>query len=315
MRAVERHARTLLECFRSVGGDDLRRASALVFLHELAEKEWEGSAPPPGHDWGQITGCPDDHLAERLSAALEACSRRWPGQILDHEGLFHGLESRDIRAAVDATEILTRSPASPGEAFGGRAEFLSEVYMSTRGRSAQSMRGEFYTPLDVAVAMAKIAGPSPGEWVVDRACGTGNLLLGAFDDVRRELGLEAARTITMVGVDLSVAAVELCRLQLILAGAEADQFWIFSGDSLRQPIVGRAHDGELYELSFHQTLANPPFGKGAAGGRGGSSEVIPLVVPDQVLNRRIRASGGLQEEMLARGLVRTPEASEAAQNA
>lgn len=302
MRAIERRARHLLECFQGVG-EEARRSSALVFLHELSEPEWEGSAPPPGHDWEQIASAADENLGGRLEAAMHACRRCWPGQVFDHDDLFEGIEGQVLRAAVVATEELTREPSPAGRCFGGRAEFLSEVYMSTRGRSAQSARGEYYTPMNVAAMMGQISGPAPGEWVIDPSCGTGHLLLGAIEELRCANGAEAVRTLTLIGVDISVQAVEICRLQMLLAGADADQFQIFAGDSLTQSVVGRAADGELHCLEFHCTLSNPPFGKRTANSKPGV-EAVPLIVADRVLNRQIRVPVGLREGMLERGVVR-----------
>ena len=78
----------------------------------------------------------------------------------------------------------------------------------------------------------------------------------------------------------------------MLAGADPHQFWVFAGDSLAQPIVGRdRRDGELRTLTFHVLLTNPPFGTSASVHTFAThAERGPLVIPDHVSTGRSRES-------------------------
>lgn len=56
----------------------------------------------------------------------------------------------------------------------GRAyEYLLRKFAEGQGQSA----GEFYTPREVTVLMARILEPQAGETVYDPACGSGGLLI------------------------------------------------------------------------------------------------------------------------------------------
>jgi len=56
----------------------------------------------------------------------------------------------------------------------GRAyEYLIRKFAEGQGQSA----GEFYTPREVAILIARIIGPEPGMEVYDPCCGSGGLLI------------------------------------------------------------------------------------------------------------------------------------------
>src|SRR4030067_3786731 len=58
----------------------------------------------------------------------------------------------------------------------GRAyEYLLRKFAEGQGQSA----GEFYTPREVAVLMARILDPQPGQTIYDPCCGSGGLFLKA----------------------------------------------------------------------------------------------------------------------------------------
>lgn len=149
--------------------------------------------------------------------------------------------------------------------------------------------GEFYTPGSVARPLASMAAPSPFEWVVEPSAGAGALILALLGEASERYGRALAETITVIGVEISEAA-ELCRLNLVLAGADR-QAHIFQGDSLSQPIVGRDRSGRRLLLQFDCTLANPPFGTSIA-----VPEAVgePLEVPSSLLRRQfaLRAGSG-----------------------
>ena len=52
-------------------------------------------------------------------------------------------------------------------------EYLLRKFAEGQGQSA----GEFYTPREVAILMAHILDPQPGETVYDPCCGSGGLLI------------------------------------------------------------------------------------------------------------------------------------------
>ena len=72
----------------------------------------------------------------------------------------------------------------------GRAyEYLLRKFAEGQGQSA----GEFYTPREVAILMARILDPDPGDEIYDPACGSGGLLVKSFLRFREKYGEDTTR--------------------------------------------------------------------------------------------------------------------------
>jgi hypothetical protein len=126
-------------------------------------------------------------------------------------------------------------------------------------------------------------------WVLEPCVGGAAMVLAARAVYRERHGLNASRAMTLIGVELNARLCQIARPSLLLAGADPNQFWVFVGDSLAQPIVGRERrDGNLRTISFHALLTNRPFGtRASAQTFADHAERGPLVIPDHVLYRQI----------------------------
>jgi type I restriction enzyme M protein len=58
-------------------------------------------------------------------------------------------------------------------------EFLIARFAAQAGKKA----GEFYTPKEVSVTLAKLVNPQPGARICDPTCGSGSLLIKAAAEV------------------------------------------------------------------------------------------------------------------------------------
>jgi type I restriction enzyme M protein len=138
---------------------------------------------PPKARWATVaqktTG-----LGEHLTDAVRAVARENPrlsgvidvtdfnataaGQRIVDDGrlsaLVQVLNNPDYRLGLEDVE-----PDILGRAY----EYLLRKFAEGQGQSA----GEFYTPREVAVVMARILDPKPGETVYDPCCGSGGLLI------------------------------------------------------------------------------------------------------------------------------------------
>jgi predicted RNA methylase len=260
----------------------------LLFLHELSSDAHEGQ-PPPGARWEEIVDTPSHELGAAFDRARDACVAHWPGQLDD----FFPSERYYEEPTHALTAALKAIDSASSRAF-RRETLLGDTFQDARGLSGKQALGAFFTPWEVALFLATIAGldslgTAEEQWVIDPACGAGVLLHAYLARFREAHGREAGRAVTLIGVDVDARACCIARAALLLAGADPRQFWILRGNSLAQPIVGRdRHTGKLRELRFSVTVANPPFGQKvvpqqleAAAANG------PLVVPDEVLNRFI----------------------------
>lgn len=139
----------------------------------------------------------------------------------------------------------------------GRAyEYLLRKFAEGQGQSA----GEFYTPREVAVLMARILEPRPGETVYDPAPGSGGLLIkchlrllethGQRHNGRVKLPPEVAR-LQAYGQEINSATWAMARMNAFLHDIDAE---IAIGDTMRRPAFTN-EDGSLRR--FDVVTANP----------------------------------------------------------
>ncbi len=130
----------------------------------------------------------------------------------------------------------------------GRAyEYLIKKFADLSNRKA----GEYYTPRAVIRLMTKILKPQAGDSVYDPACGTGGMLLEAFQYVQSQGG--DIHLLRLFGQEKNLTTSSIARMNLILHGLE--DFWIIRGDTLRQPKFIEADSLATFDV----VIANPPF--------------------------------------------------------
>jgi type I restriction enzyme M protein len=131
----------------------------------------------------------------------------------------------------------------------GRAyEYLLRKFAEGSGSSA----GEFYTPREVAVLMAMILDPKPGETVYDPTCGSGGLLIKChlrfrekFDDDPKVAPLK------FFGQEINHTTFAMAKMNAFLHDMEAE---FRLGDTMVHPAF-QNDDGSL--MKFDIVTANP----------------------------------------------------------
>jgi len=136
---------------------------------------------PEGARWEnvrrQTTG-----LGQYLTDAVRAVARENPRlqgviDIVDFNAIAAGQRILPDEYLARLVDVLSRhrlglkdvEPDILGRAY----EYLLRKFAEGQGQSA----GEFYTPREVAILMARILEPEPGMTVYDPACGSGGLLI------------------------------------------------------------------------------------------------------------------------------------------
>ena len=127
------------------------------------------------------------------------------------------------------------------DVLGDAYEYLIGKFASGAGKKA----GEFYTPQEVSMVLAKLVttGKQKLKSVYDPTCGSGSLLLRVakeVDEVNNFYGQELNRT-----------TYNLARMNMILHGVHYREFDIKQEDTLEHP--------QHLEHRFEAIVANPPF--------------------------------------------------------
>lgn len=211
---------------------------------------------PPNARWDRIQRQTTE-LGDFLTDAVRAVARENPklqGVIdsIDYNVTAAGqrtLSDEQLRALV---QVLSRHrlglrDASP-TLFGQAYEYLLRKFAEGQGSSA----GEFFTPPEVAVLMAQILDPEPGDTVYDPACGSGGLLVKTH--LRFQEKYQDAPRVSPVkffGQEINPTTFALARMDVFIYDMEAE---VALGDTMNRPAFLN-HDGSL--RAFVKVTANP----------------------------------------------------------
>jgi type I restriction enzyme M protein len=206
-------------------------------------------------------------VGEYLTDVLRAVSRENPA-------LAGVIDTKDYNATTEGQReiddqrllALVRVLSNPGCRLGlkdvepdilGRAyEYLLRKFAEGQGQSA----GEFYTPREVGVLMARLLDPQPGMSVYDPCCGSGGLLLKTCLRLREIHGVLANGRIDMPhgvaplalhGQEINTSTFAMARMNAFVHQMEAR---IAPGDTMHRPAFTTS-DGRLRE--FDLVVANP----------------------------------------------------------
>jgi type I restriction enzyme M protein len=206
-------------------------------------------------------------LGEKLTDAVRAIARENPRlagviDVTDFNATTAGQRIVDDRRLGALVGVLNNPEYRLGlddvepDILGRAYEYLLRKFAENQGQSA----GEFYTPREVAVLMARMLDPQPGMAVCDPCCGSGGLLIKAH---LRLLEAKGERTtgrlrlppsvapLRVFGQEINAATFAMSRMNAFLHDMEAE---IALGDSMHRPAFTEP-DGRL--KVFDLVTANP----------------------------------------------------------
>jgi type I restriction enzyme M protein len=127
------------------------------------------------------------------------------------------------------------------DVLGDAYEYLIGQFASGAGKKA----GEFYTPQEVSMVLAKIVttGKDKLKSVYDPTCGSGSLLLRVTKEVKE--------VSDFYGQEMNRTTYNLARMNMILHGVHYRKFDIKQEDTLEHP--------QHIDKQFEAIVANPPF--------------------------------------------------------
>ena len=225
---------------------------------------------PPEARWSQIAQVTTG-LGQYLTDAVRAVARENPRlhgviDVVDFNATAAGQRILDDEHLAALIQVLSRhrlglrdvEPDILGRAY----EYLLRKFAEGQGQSA----GEFYTPREVAILMARILEPEPGMEVYDPCCGSGGLLIkchlrllethGVREDGRLRLPPQVA-PLRLFGQEINPTTFAIARMNAFIHDMEAD---IRLGDTMRRPaFIDSA--GRL--RTFDLVVANPMWNQKA----------------------------------------------------
>jgi type I restriction enzyme M protein len=146
-----------------------------------------------------------------------------------------------VKVLTHLANIDFRLEDTEADVLGDAYEYLIGKFASGAGKKA----GEFYTPQQVSMVLAKLVttGKEKLKSVYDPTCGSGSLLLRVSKEVK-DVG-------RFCGQESNPTTYNLCRMNIIMHDVHYRKFDIKNEDTLEHP----QHEDERFEA----IVANPPF--------------------------------------------------------
>lgn len=157
--------------------------------------------------------------------------------------------------------ILDLRPSKIGnqDVIGNSYEYLIAKFASDAGKKG----GEYYTPPEVSILLAKLVKPKKNERIYDPTCGSGSLLLKAYKEAN-------TKTVSIYGQEMNGSTYSLCIMNMFLH--DVNDAHIEWGDTISNP--KHKENDEL--MKFDVIVSNPPFSldKWAKGFEAGNNNVL-----------------------------------------
>lgn len=197
-----------------------------------------------------------NNLGEIINKALAKIEEDNPNKL---EGIFRNVDFNDKNLLGESKERnavlrnflevyanpdldLSPSKISGRDVIGDAYEFLIAEFASDSGKKG----GEFFTPSEVSMLLAKLVGAKEGDRIYDPTCGSGSLLIKSSKEVGSE-------NFAIYGQEKNSQTHSLCRMNMYLH--EIDDAKIEWGDTIRNP---RQIQNDTL-MKFDVIVANPPF--------------------------------------------------------
>lgn len=149
----------------------------------------------------------------------------------------------EVLKKLDEVDVLGHE----GDVIGDAYEFLIGEFASEAGKKA----GEFYTPAEVSIMMARIAAIGQEDKnlfsVYDPTMGSGSLMLHIRDYINQP------DNVKYHGQELNTTTFNLAKMNLILHGVEKEDMKLKNGDTLNKDWPSN----EPY--TFDSVVMNPPY--------------------------------------------------------
>lgn len=148
--------------------------------------------------------------------------------------------------------------------IGRSYEYLIRKFAEGSGQSA----GEFYTPAEVGIIMAKIMDPDPGMEIYDPTCGSGGLLIKCELVLEEKMKLKSKdkyAPLKLYGQEFTPSTWAMAKMNMVIHDMEGE---IEIGDTLKNPkfrasaSLSTRASGYSTLKKFDRVVANPMWNQG-----------------------------------------------------
>ena len=202
--------------------------------------------------WENIRKDPE-RIPENFSKAMKILAERNP----DFRNIFESADFVQFAQSRENAEILRQLVElfSRTSLAGVASDILGDAYEWILRYFApqKAKEGEVYTPREVIRLMVELLEPRPRESLYDPACGSGGMLIGAYEYLKDKYGKKEADTLFLFGQEVNPKTLALARMNLYIHDIKNAHLEL--GDTLLYPKF--QENGRL--KTFDMVIANPPW--------------------------------------------------------
>lgn len=204
-----------------------------------------------------------DKIGEKLTTLLRDIARENPklsGIIdrVDFNATTHGVRDIDDDRLSNLIEKISQKRLGLNDVepdiIGRSYEYLIRKFAEGGGQSA----GEFYTPKEVGLIMAKVMDPEPGVRIYDPCCGSAGLLIKCelvLNEKMKAKGKKNFTPLKLYGQEYVPQTWAMANMNMIIHDMEGQ---IEIGDTFRNPKFREVRNGRDHSLmTFDRVVANP----------------------------------------------------------
>lgn len=172
---------------------------------------------------------------------------------VDFNATTHGLRDIDEDRLSNLIEAISAKRLGLADVepdiIGRSYEYLIRKFAEGSGQSA----GEFYTPAEVGMIIARIMDPDPGMEIYDPCCGSAGLLIKCrlvFEEKVKNLNLQNPAPVKLYGQELTPTTWAMANMNMIIHDMEGQ---IEIDDTFRRPKFRK----QKRLQTFDRVVANP----------------------------------------------------------
>ena len=202
-----------------------------------------------------------DKLTENMSRAINEIAKenKELDGVVNRIDFIDFTKTRENRILLEQLFALFDKYNFSNKCIEGDAMGDAYEHILMRFAPEKAKEGEVYTPREVVRLMVDILDPQPGMSVYDPACGSGGMLIEAYEYVKSRMGVDKANRVGLYGEERSPTTYALAKMNTILHDISESHLEV--GDSLLYPKFKTASG--LRHFDF--VLANPPWSQKGYG--------------------------------------------------